>query len=166
METVFKDWGASFCRNFDQQPFEVEKWLFCACVGVYWAIQVKTRIAQGSCMIHWLYAVILSSKATIIGTCSKLPASNSVCLEQVNLRKKIELKVIKVASLNQVSSKYSGLKDRFGRIYHRLYICSVMINWTVSSENCDKGYYQVLCYRTFSQNILRFCPQYLIIRFI
>ena len=52
-------------------------------------------IAQDSCMIHLLYAVSLSSKATIIGTCSKLPASNSVCLEQVNLRKKIGLKVIK-----------------------------------------------------------------------
>ena len=97
-------------------------------------------IAKDSCMIHWLYAVSL----TIIGTCSKLPAWNSVCLEQVNLRKKIELKVIKVASLDQVIFKYSGLQDRFGRIYHRLYICSVMINWTVASENCDKGYLKVL----------------------
>ena len=77
------------------------------------------------------------------------------------MRKKIELKVINVASLDQVIFKYSGLKDRFGRIYHRLYICSVMINWTVASENCDKGYFQVLHYRTFSQNILRVCPKYL-----
>ena len=92
-------------------------------------------IAQDSCMIHWLYAASLSSKATIIGTCSKLSAWNSVCLEQVYLRKKIELKVKKVASLDQVIFKYSGLKARFGCIY----VCSVMINWTVSSENCDKG---------------------------
>ena len=60
------------------------------------------------------------SRATIIGTCSKLPASNSVCLGQINLRKKIELKVIKVGSLDQVIFKYSGLKDRFSSIYHRL----------------------------------------------
>ena len=33
------------------------------------------------------------------------------------------------------------------------YICLVMINWTVASENCDKGYFQVLRYRKFSQNI-------------
>ena len=79
------------------------------------------------------------------------------------MRKKIELKVIKVASLDQVIFKYSGLKDRFGRIYHRLYICSVMINWTVSSDNCDKVIYKVLHYRTFLQNILRVCPKYLIL---
>ena len=54
------------------------------------------------------------------------------------MRKKTELKVIKAGSLDQVIFKYSGLKDRFGRSYHRLYICSVMINWTVSSENCEK----------------------------
>ena len=74
------------------------------------------------------------------------------------MRKKIELKVIKVASLDQVIFKYSGLKARFGCIY----VCSVMINWTVSSENCDKVIYKVLHYRTFLQNILRVCPKYLI----
>ena len=78
------------------------------------------------------------------------------------MRKKIELKVIKVASLDQVIFKYSGLQDRFGRIYRGLYICSVMINWTVSSENCDKVIYKVLHYRTFLQNIVRVCPKYLI----
>ena len=82
------------------------------------------------------------------------------------MRKKIELKVVKVASPDQVIIKYSGLKDRFGRIYHRIYICSVMINWTVASENCDKGYFKVLRYRAFSQNILRVCPKYLIFRYI
>ena len=85
------------------------------------------------------------------------------CLKQCLFRtgkfeKEDKLKVTKVASLDQVIFKYSGLKDRFGRIHHRLYICSVVINWTVSSENCDKGYFKVLRYRTVLQNILRFCP--------
>ena len=85
------------------------------------------------------------------------------CLFRTGKFEKIELKVIKVASLDQVIFKYSGLKDRFGRIYHRLYICSVMINWTASSENCDKVIYKVLHYRTFFlQNILRVCPKYFI----
>ena len=78
--------------------------------------------------------------------------------------KKIELKVIKVASLDQVIFKYSGLKDRFGRMITD-YICTVMIIWTIASENCDKGYLKVLRYRAFSQNILRVCPKYLIIRY-
>ena len=77
----------------------------------------------------------------------------STCLNQVNSRKETELKVIKVASLDQGIFKYSGLKDRFGHIYHRLYMLSYD-NLTVASENCDnKGYFQVLRYRTFSQNI-------------
>ena len=52
----------------------------------------------------------------------KLPTWNSVCLEQVNLRKKIELKVIKVASLDQVILNTVVLRAGLVEIIIKLYI--------------------------------------------
>ena len=51
------------------------------------------------------------------------------CLKQCLFRtgkfeKEDKLKVTKVASLDQVIFKYSGLKDRFGRIYQTIYLLS------------------------------------------
>ena len=85
-----------------------------------------------------------------------------VCLKQCLFRtgkfeKEDKLKVVKVVSLDQVILNTVVLRTGLA-VFIRLFICSVMINWTVASENCDKGYFKVLRYRTFLQNILRFCP--------
>ena len=124
MKTVFKDRGASFCRNFDQQPFQEKNIDYSVLVAIHQKWKGLRLIAQDSCMIHWLNAVSLSSKATIIGTCSKLPAWNSVCLEQVNLWKKNWNEGYKSWISASSYFIYSGLKDRFDCIYHKLYMLS------------------------------------------
>ena len=52
----FKDRGASFCINFDQQPFEEKKIIIKKDCSVLVAIHQKWKglrlIAQDSCMIH------------------------------------------------------------------------------------------------------------------
>ena len=79
------------------------------------------------------------------------------CLKQCLFRtgkfeKEDKMKVIKVESLHQVIL-YTVVLRTGSTVFITNYICLVMINWTVSSENCDKGYFQVIRYRTFSQNI-------------
>ena len=84
------------------------------------------------------------------------------CLKQCLFRtgkfeKEDKLKVVKVVSLDQVILNTVVLRTG-SAVFIKLYICSVVINWTVASEHCDKGYFKVLRYRTVLQNILRFCP--------
>ena len=77
------------------------------------------------------------------------------CLKQCLFRtgkfeEEDKLKVVKVVSLDQVILNTVVLRAGLAQMITD-YICTVMINWTVSSENCDKGFF--FSGTTISQNI-------------
>ena len=89
------------------------------------------------------------------------------CLKQCLFRtgkfeEEDKLKVVKVVSLEQVILNTVVLRAGLAQMITD-YICTVMINWTVSSENCDKGFF--FRYYHFAK-YLRVCPDYFNFRYI
>ena len=81
------------------------------------------------------------------------------CLKQCLFRtgqfeKDDKLKLVKVVSLDQVILNTVVLRGGSAVMIIKLYMCSVMINWTVASEDCDKGFFRYYIFTKY----LRVCP--------